>query len=209
MNRSHVKLVARALITAAALLLCQRPAPAQDPPGSDCRDPVALGTGCYPYQGLFNPPRLGTSVNAHAIAQIRGGEAALLTLFNMDFEPGRASLNARGVERLTGMIGLLARCPDPLQIQPVAGEEALTWARLQFVAAVLDAGEGPVGGQRVRIATPPVGSLAGPDAVLIYRNLQLLTSGAGDIRTQIQAIETTTTTRGQSSRSSSSSSGGP
>ncbi len=183
-----------------------QPVHAQGGLDMECYD-AGAGGQCYPYQGLFNPPRLGASVNAHAMAQIRRGEAALLTLFNMDFESGRASLNARGVQRLTGMVSRMAYCDDLLQIQPVFGDESLTWARLQFVAAVLDAGEGPISGRRVQIANAPVGSLAGPDAVLIYRNLQLLTSGAGDIRTQIQAIESTTTTRSRSGQSSTSSSG--
>ena len=142
----------------------------------------------YHYDGVFNPPPLGASVNATMDRQVKNGEASLLVLHRMDFRPGTADLNAAGLRRLAWMAGKLPATPLPVLVEPTPDAPGLAAARRAAVLDLLNAGRFPVPDARVVVAPEPGTGLDGPDAELVYRNLLILTGSGGKLRTRFDVF---------------------
>ena len=146
----------------------------------------------YHYDAVFRPPPLGRLMHAATDAQVRNGEATLMTLHRIDFLPDSAELNRAGMRRLARIARRLPSTFEPVIVEPpaawTANGAALAEARRERVAALLAAGPFPVPPQRVVLAPDPADGLAGTDAELVYRNLLILSGSGGKLRTRFDVF---------------------
>jgi hypothetical protein len=109
---------------------------------------------------------------------VRNGEATSMTLYQYDFEPGTATLNVRGRDKLGEIARHLPATFYPVIIERSNGS-TLDDARRKAIFGALTSGPFPIPIERVVVGPALTRGMSGEEAALIHQATVTRTSESG------------------------------
>lgn len=122
---------------------------------------------------------LGSLVAEHYRQHVSNAQAVRMILFDFDFVAGDDALNDKGKQRLIQIAAAWGQCPFPVVVERTPCTPALAEARREAVLKTLASFGVPATSDRVVIGSMVANPLAGPEAEIIYSNLQQQTQFLG------------------------------
>lgn len=130
-----------------------------------------------PYSPMEAAVPLGASLGGIMSTQVMNGQAALMTLHQVDFLPGDPRLNRRGLRKLQRIVQRMSWVPFPIVIQPTPGFAGLDEQRRIVVMEHLATCGIVVSEEQLIIGESMSRGLDAPDAEILSQKLNGLTAG--------------------------------
>ena len=155
------------------------PQPHPCPPGCYARFMSRCRAKYWGYPEEFFEPPLGAAAQGQEIAMIENGRAARMGLYQYDFFPDSAQLNARGKGQLCRIAMWLPTNCYPVFVEPTPARPELDELRRQAIWNDLSTNFVLIPAERVVIGRPNIRDLGSADSLLIDRNRLGLTASRG------------------------------